>query len=326
MDISIGLTIRELSPMEVQLCSQGETNEDSLSEKGADLSQDVPRTPISSQVVPMNDLGLSSQCSSSCATPSKDTSISTPKSRKRNGYRATKDRMRDAIKKRRSDDTEFRDNENETRLASVKKDREDPETRAKHNNDESKRMTNKLKDPAERAKHNASVADKLKDPAERAKHNAFVADKLKDPAERAKHNAFVADKLKDPAERAKHNAFVADKLKDPAERAKHNAFVADKLKDPAERAKHNATISNKLSDPAERAKYNERQLKLVTAKRVDSKEKMKHNLAELDRYRTMQGALKSVILKYLSEIAEGPTFVCSCCGCLHFRKTVNCHS
>ena len=49
---------------------------------------------------------------------------------------------------------------------------------------------------------------------------------------------------------------------------------------------------------------------------------MKHNLAELDRYRTMRGELKSVVLKYLSEIAEGPTFVCSCCGCLHFRKTV----
>ena len=97
-------TIRELSPMDIQLCSQGETNEDSLSEQRADLSQDVQRTPISSQVVPMNDLGLSSQCSSSCATPSKDTPISTPKTRKRKGYRATKDRKRDAIKKRRKDD------------------------------------------------------------------------------------------------------------------------------------------------------------------------------------------------------------------------------
>ena len=71
-----------------------------------------------------------------------------------------------------------------------------------------------------------------------------------------------------------------------------------------------------------RAKYNERQLKLVTEKRIDSKEKMRHNLAELERYRTMRGELKSVILKYLFEIAEGPTFFCSCCGCLHYRKTV----
>ena len=115
------LNIRELIPMEVQLCSQGETNEDSFSEKKTHLSQDIQRTPISSQAVPMNDLGLSSQCSSRCATPSKDTPISTPKSRKRKGYGATKDGKRDAIKKRRSDDTEFRDNENETRLASVKK-------------------------------------------------------------------------------------------------------------------------------------------------------------------------------------------------------------
>ena len=99
-------TIRELSPMEVHL-----TNEDSLSEKRADI--------ISSQIIPMNDLGLSSQCSSSCATPS--TPISTPKSRKRKGYRATKDKKKDAIKKRRTDDTEFRDKENETRLAISKR-------------------------------------------------------------------------------------------------------------------------------------------------------------------------------------------------------------
>ena len=213
-------TIRELSPMDIQLCSQGETSEDSESEMNAHLSQDVQHTPISSQVVPMNELGLSSQCSSSCATPCRGTPIATRKTRKRKGYRATKDRKRDAIKKRRTDDSEFRDKENETRLANVNNDREDPETRAKYNSDMLKRMTDKLK------------------------------------------------------------------------------------------------------DPAERAKYNERQLKLVTDKRIDSKEKMRHNLAELDRYRTMRGALKSVILKYLSEIAEGPTFVCSCCGCLHFRKTV----
>ena len=254
----------------------------------ATQSQEIQRTPISSQAVPINDLELSSQCSSSCATPSKGTPISTPNTRKRKGYRATKDRMRDAIKKRRTDDTEFRDKENETRLANVKKALEDPETRAKHNSDMLKRTRNKLKDPAERAKHNTSVANKLNDPAERAKQNASVADKLNDPAQRAKHNASVADKLNDPAERAKHNASVADKLNDPAESANHN----------------------------------ERQLKLVTEKRIDSIEKIKHNLAELDRYRTMRGELKSVILKYLSEIAEGPTFVCSCCGCLDFRKTV----
>ena len=61
MDISnqgpTDLTIRELSPMEVQLCSQGGTNEDSFSELKAVLSQDIHRTPISSQIVLMTDLG-----------------------------------------------------------------------------------------------------------------------------------------------------------------------------------------------------------------------------------------------------------------------------
>ena len=138
--------------------------------------------------------------------------------------------------------------------------------------------------------------------------------------------ANVNKALEDPETRATHNSDALkrtrNKLKDPAERAKHNTSVADKLKDPTERAKRNTAVADKLNDPAERAKHNERQLKLVTEKRIDSKEKIKHNLAELDRYKIMRGALKSVILKYLSEIAEGPTFVCSCCGCLHSRKTV----
>ena len=113
----------------------------------------------------------------------RNTPISTPKTRKRKGYIATKDRKIDAIKKRISDDTEFRDKENETRLANVKKALEDPVTRARHNSDALKRMANKLNDPAKGSKYNASVADKLNDPAKRAKHNSSVANKLQDPAD-----------------------------------------------------------------------------------------------------------------------------------------------
>ena len=47
---------------------------------------------------------------------SPEKSFSTPKSRKRKGYRARKDKNRDAIKKRRSDDAEFCQAENESRL------------------------------------------------------------------------------------------------------------------------------------------------------------------------------------------------------------------
>ena len=70
-------------------------------------------------------------------------------------------------------------------------------------------------------------------------------------------------------------------LKYPAERAKHNTAVANMLKDPAQKAKHNAAIEDKLMDLAERAKYNERTVKLVTEKRIDSKEKLRHNLSDL---------------------------------------------
>ena len=68
-------------------------------------SQTVQHTPISSQVVPLNDLNLSSQCSGVRMTPEK--SISTPKSRKTKGYSTRKDRNRADIKKKRSDDSEF---------------------------------------------------------------------------------------------------------------------------------------------------------------------------------------------------------------------------
>ena len=92
--------------MEIEECSQPDVFTFS--------SQTVQRTPISSQVVPLDDLDLSSQCSDVPMTPEK--SISTPKSRKRKGYRARKDRNRAAIKKKRSDDSEFCETENESRL------------------------------------------------------------------------------------------------------------------------------------------------------------------------------------------------------------------
>ena len=74
----------------------------------------VRRTPISSQVVPIYDLDLSSQCFDFPMTPEK--SSSTPKFKKRKGYRARKDRNRAAIKKRRFNDSEFSKAENEARL------------------------------------------------------------------------------------------------------------------------------------------------------------------------------------------------------------------
>ena len=116
-------------------------------------------------------------------------------------------------------------------------------------------------------------------------------------------------------------------LEDPETRAEHNSDrfkgITKKLEDPAKRAKHNerqyVLVTKRRENPAERAKYNERQLEIVPRNGEILERKCN---TTLERYRTMKGELKSVTLKYLSEITEGTTFVCSCCGCLHFRKTV----
>ena len=182
-------TEEENSPMEIEDCSQ-----DAL----VLPSQTLQRTPISSQVVPLNDLDLLSQCSSDTPmTPEKG--FSTPKFRKRKGYRARKDRNRAAIKKRRSEDTEFSKAENESRLELFNKDFEDSDFLAKHNENHYRDITKRLRDPEKRAEHNKHV---------------------------------------------------------------------------------------------------------------------------LERYRTNRDQVTSVILTYFSQISQGPTYLCSCCGCLHFRKTV----
>ena len=141
-----------------------------------------------------------------------------------------------------------------------------------------------MKDPEKRAEHNKAVADRLKDPEKRAGHNKAVADRLKDPEKRAGHDKAVADRLKVPEKRAMNNNAVADRLKDPEKRAGHNKAVADRLKGPEKRDKHNKHV--------------------------------------LEKYRTDREQVSSVIQSYFSQISQGPTYVCSCCGCLHFRKTV----
>ena len=151
-------TEEEICSMEIDECSQPDMTMFS--------SQTVQHTPISSQVVPLNDLDLSSQCSDVPMTPEKTTS--TPKSRKRKGYRARKDRNRAAIKKRRSDDSEFCKTENEARLERFEKDCEDPDFLSKHNENQLRDITKKLKDPEKRAEHNKqqldAMTERLKDP------------------------------------------------------------------------------------------------------------------------------------------------------------------
>ena len=132
-----------------------------------------------------------------------------------------------------------------------------------------------------------------------------MAERLKEPEKRAEHNNAVAERLKDPEKRAEHNNAVAERLKDPEKRAEHNRqqldSMTERLKDLKKRAEHNTAVSERLKDPSVREK---------------------HNKHVLEKYRTNREEVNSVIQSYFSQISQGLTYVCSCCGCLHFRKTV----
>ena len=236
----------EISPMEIDCV-------DDVFES----SQTLQHTPISSQVLPMTGLDLSSQCSSDVSmTPEK--SFSTPKSRKRKGYRARKDRKRVNIKKRRIDDEDFRIVENEIRLKRFNDNYEDPDFQSKHKENQLRNSRTLLKDPEKRTVHNVqrlqAMTERLKDPEKRAKHNT-------------QQLQAMTERLKDPEKRAKHNKRKSDKLKDPSIRDKHNSYV-------------------------------------------------------LKKYITDRASVEPTSLDYFFQISQGPTFICSCCGCLHFRRSV----
>ena len=224
-------TEEEISPMEIDDCSQ---------DVFVFSSQTLQRTPISSQVVPLNDLDSLSQCFSDTPMTPEEV-FSTPKCRKRKGYRARKDRNRVAIKKRQSDDTEFSKAENESRLERFNKDCEDSDFLAKHNENQLQDITKRFKDPEKRAEHNKQQLD---------------------------------------------------------------------------------SINEKLREPEKRAEYNKQQLDARTERLKDPENRAEHNKHVLDRYRINRKEVSSVILSYLFQISQGPTYVCSRCGCLHFRKAV----
>ena len=277
----------EISPMEIDCV-------DDVFES----SQTLQHSPISSQVLPMTSLDLSSQCSSDIPmTPEKG--FSTPKSRKRKGYRARKERNRANIKKRRVDDDNFRESENEIRLERFNDDYEIPDFHAKHKENLS-RLRMLLKDPDKRAEYNKqqlhAMTERLKDPDKRAEYNKqqlqAMTERLKGPDKRAEYNKqqlqAMTERLKGPDKRAEYNKqhlqAMTERLKDPDKRAKHNKRKSDKLKDSSIRDKHNSYVQEK--------------------------------------YRVNKGDVEPITINYFFQISQGPTFVCSCCGCLHFRRSV----
>ena len=157
----------------------------------------------------------------------------------------------------------------------------------------------------------------MKDPEKRAVYNVqrlqAMTERLKDPEKRAKHNMqelqAKTERLKDPEKRAKHNMqelqAKTERLKDPEKRAEHNIqqlqAITERLKDPGKRAKHNKRKSDKLKDPSIREK---------------------HNSYVFKKYITDRASVEPTSLDYFFQISQGPTFICSCCGCLHFRRSV----
>ena len=280
-------TEEEISFMEIDDCSQPDVFPLS--------SQTVQRTPISSQVVPVYDLDLSSQCFDFPMTPEK--SSSTPKFKKRKGYRARKDRNRAAIKKRRFDDSEFFKADNEARLERFNEYCEDLDFLTKHKENQLRDFTKRVKDPDKRAKHNTAVAERLKDPEKQAEHNKAVAERLTDPEKHAEHNKAVAERLEDPEKHAEHNKAVAERLKDPEKRAMNSKAVAERLKDPEKHAEHNKAVAERLKDPEKRAEHNA----AVAERLKDPDVHEKHNKHVLEKYRTNRVEVSSVSQSYFSK-------------------------
>ena len=81
-------------------------------------------------------------------------------------------------------------------------------------------------------------------------------------------------------------------------------------------------MNERLTDPEKRAQHNKQQLEAMTERLKDPKKRAEHNKHVLERYRSNREEFSSVILSYFSQISQCPTYICSCCGCLHFRKAV----
>ena len=100
--------------------------------------------------------------------------------------------------------------------------------------------------------------------------------------------------------------------------------MTERLKNPQMRAEHNKqqldAITKRLKDPEKRAEHNNQQLKAVTERSQDPEKRAEHNKHFLERYRTNREKVSSVILIFFFQISQGPTYVCSCCGCLNSGK------
>ena len=174
---------REIVPMETEICSQQDSNVESCSQSCFDNSQNVQRTPIPSQNLPINELDImSSQCSLDNEIFMETTPISTPKARKRKNLKAKNAQKRADMKRRRLDNPEYCINENKRRLEVFKDEIKDPETHEMYNKRQLALITKKLGDSVKRKEHNERqltlITEKRENPDEREKHNKLELERI----------------------------------------------------------------------------------------------------------------------------------------------------
>ena len=98
------------------------------------------------------------------------------------------------------------------------------------------------------------------------------------------------------------------------------------MKDSDNRAEQNVrslvSMTKKLKNPEKRAEQSVRNLVSMTKRMKNSAKRAEHNRYVLHKYKSCKGDFISVTIDYFFQISVGSTYVCSCCGCLHFREKV----
>ena len=118
-------------------------------------------------------------------------------------------------------------------------------------------------------------------------------------------------------------------MKYPDNRAEENVHslvsMIKRLESPAKRAEQNArslvSMTKRLESPAKRAEQNARSLVSMTKRMENPEKRAEQNRYVLQKYKSCKSDFLSVTTDYFFQISEGPTYVCSCCECLHFRKS-----
>ena len=123
---------------------------------------------------------------------------------------------------------------------------------------------------------------------------------------------------------------MTKRMENPEERAEQNVrslvSMTKRIEYPEKRAEQNVrsliSMTKRMENPEKSAEHNVRSLISITKRMENPAKRAEHNKYVLQNYKSGNGDCISVKIDYFFQISEGPTCVCSCCGGLHFRKSV----